>query len=147
MCKTVIIHRRSFVFHVYGYRSKYKFTRAIYHDIEARTSWYNFFAPSNDTIRELRFWLKNLSDHQGYSIKHKPAFTKVIFSDPSDTGFGGFVCERLNELICSGSFSSPEAPSSSTTRELLAIKYVLQSFSHLLKGGNSPIEYRQSKYF
>lgn len=110
------------------------FTRGIYRDIESRISWYNFFEPSTDTKSELKFWSKNLKNHDGYSMKHSPAHTKVIFSDASDSGFGGFVCEKLNRKVCAGSFSSLESSSSSTYRELLTIKYVLQSFSRFLTG-------------
>lgn len=56
-----------------------------------------------------------------------------MFTDASSHGYGGFTLQRLNELICSGSFADSVIQTSSTYRELLAVKYVLKSFGDLLK--------------
>ena len=58
----------------------------------------------------------------------------MIFTDASDTGYGGFTVDNLGEHICAGKFSAEEADSSSTCRELLAVKFVLQSYGNMLEG-------------
>ena len=53
--------------------------------------------------------------------------------DASDEGYGGFVLKHLNKEICSAKFDEYEKETSSTVRELLAVKHVLTSFGYILK--------------
>ena len=57
----------------------------------------------------------------------------MIFTDASESGYGGFIAERLNKVICVGRFDEFEKATSSTARELSAINYVLKSFGSKLK--------------
>ena len=47
-------------------------------------------------------------------------------------GYGGFTVHKLQKLICSGKFTFREKQQSSTFRELLAVKFVLQSYAKIL---------------
>ena len=59
--------------------------------------------------------------------------TKIVFTDASEEGYGGFICERLSQKICCGKFQPFEKDTSSTEKELLAVKYVLKSFGNQLQ--------------
>ena len=65
-------------------------------------------------------------------MKGSAITTKVIFSDASDHDYGGFVMTRLGNLVAKGSFDEAECLESSTYRELIAVKYILQSFGNLV---------------
>ena len=108
------------------------FTRNIYKTIETRFSWYEPLFINFETKNELQFWNENIKNYNGYTFKPYPTTAKVIFTDASEKGYGGFICERLSKKLCVGQFTNKEISESSTTRELLAVKYVLQSFGHLL---------------
>ena len=56
-----------------------------------------------------------------------------MFPDANDEGYGGYVLKHLNKEICSAKFDKFEKETSSTFRELLAVKYVLISFGYILK--------------
>ena len=48
--------------------------------------------------------------------------------DTGGSGYGGFTFSKFERLICGGSFTLGERKQSSSFRELLAIKLVLQSY-------------------
>ena len=108
------------------------FTRHMYYFIESRYTWFEIEILNADTLSELNFWYTNIENYNGYTFKPRPVTTKLVFSDASDFGYGGFTCKKLGEKICVGRFSRLESTTSSTTRELLAVKYVLSSFGNLL---------------
>jgi len=58
--------------------------------------------------------------------------SEVVFSDASNTGFGGYTVEN-GGLIASGQWSKEETQQSSTWRELRAVHLVLESFSSKLQ--------------
>ena len=110
------------------------FTRNMYFQIESRQSWHDAYELFDKTKDELNFWLENIEKSNVFSFKPKPVTAKVVFTDASEEGYGGFVFNRLSEEICKGRFTFDECGSSSTSRELLAIKYVLSSFGKILTG-------------
>jgi len=61
-----------------------------------------------DVIQELQFWQTNLKNVKAFRIKTKPGNTKVIFSDASGTGYGGYAVEKLGNIIAKGSFGRHE---------------------------------------
>ena len=61
-----------------------------------------------------------------------------MFTDASDYRYGGFILKLLNKEVCPAKFKDCEKQVSLTHRELLAVKYVLDSFGDIL--GN---QYRQ----
>ena len=109
------------------------FTRNLYRLIESRITWYEPIVLTNEAIEELNFWLKNIHFRNGFTFKPRPTTSKMIFTDASESGYGGFIAERLNKVICVGRFDEFEKATSSTARELSAINYVLKSFGSKLK--------------
>ena len=59
--------------------------------------------------------------------------TRIVYSDASDTGYGGYSVE-VGPHIAQGSWSKHEANLSSTWRELKAVYRVLCSLAPNLKG-------------
>ena len=84
---------------------------------------------SQDCHQELQFWYKNIVSNNGYSIKRNHPTSQIIFCDASDNAYGGFMLHRLGKPICQSRFSHDELGTSSTYRELLAIKNCLLSFA------------------
>lgn len=85
---------------------------------------------------EFDFWLRNLNNLNGYPIKTCNVSSKIVYSDASDTGYGGYVVQKLGDLLATGKFSPQESATSSTSRELLAVRYILQSFGLQLQNEN-----------
>ena len=106
----------------------------MYSQIEARRSWWDYGTPEEGTSRELRFWSRNIEKFNGCSFKPRTETSKMVFTDASSTGYGGFYVSKLGQHICTGEFTSSEANTSSTFRELLAVKLVLQSYGEELRG-------------
>ena len=108
------------------------FTRNIYREITWATSWYQRLRITQDTKDDLHFWIKNIDHINGCSFKHRPATTQMVFTDASEDGYGGFTVHKLQKLICAGKFDRYAREQSSTFRELLAVKLVLQSYGNIL---------------
>ena len=109
------------------------FTRQMYKLIENRLTWYSANELDDLTKSELHFWDKNLKASNGFRIKKGYETTKVVYSDASESGYGGYILQKLGNVMARGTFHTNEKHTSSTYRELLAVKYVLQSFGELLK--------------
>ena len=88
---------------------------------------------SKELESELTFWKLNLSASNGVEFNTSPVITKVCYSDASEYAYGGFIVEKLGNIIAQGNFSKSESNTSSTYRELLAVKNVLSSFSQKLR--------------
>ena len=108
-------------------------TRNMYVLIESRVTWYHPIALTEGAFNELRFWIENIQSRNGLTFKPRPTTSKVVFTDASDSGYGGFIAERLGKPICVGKFQEFEMGTSSTTRQLSAVKYVLGSFGSILE--------------
>jgi len=61
-----------------------------------------------------------------------PSAVRVVYSDASCTGYGGYMVEHGNN-VANGQWSSSEVNQSSTWRELRAVRLVLESFQSKLK--------------
>ena len=57
----------------------------------------------------------------------------MMFTDAGESGYGGFMVNQLEKLVCRGKFTEYEKQQSSTFRELLAVKFVLQGYGTILK--------------
>ena len=107
-------------------------TRSVYAQVTDAPAWdYRVFLNSHSR-QELSFWSETYDFDIGYTFKFKPVTAKVIFTDASDFGYGGFLLRRLGKDIVRGSFSHEEQNKSSTERELLGVLYVLQSLAQKL---------------
>ena len=109
------------------------FTRQMYKFIESRKFWFKPEIISVELFSELKFWLEGLDNNNGFRIKQNIQTTKVVYSDASGTGYGGYIVDRLGNEIARGTFTEFERGTSSTYRELLAVKNVLQSVGFLLR--------------
>ena len=68
----------------------------------------------------------------GKEIWHSPSAMKVVHSDASDTGYGGYTMEHGCH-IAHGRWSEEEASRSSTWREIRAVRLILESLIPILK--------------
>ena len=78
---------------------------------------------------ELQFRKSSL---QGYDSQPIWRCVRVVYSDASDTGFGGYTVEHAGE-VAHGHWDPLEAQQSSTWRELRAVGLVLNSLMVKLK--------------
>ena len=60
-----------------------------------------------------------------------PAAVRVVYSDASSTGYGGYLVEHGNH-VAHGQWNEQEKGKSSTWRELAAVDRVLRAVSGLL---------------
>ena len=109
------------------------FTRKMYNFVDISHTWDGPHNLDAGTIAELRFWLDNLNRVNGYSIKDKHAITKIVYSDASEHSYGGYILQKLGNVIAHGTFDREEQGRSSAYRELAAVRRMLDSFSHLLR--------------
>jgi len=59
---------------------------------------------------------------------------RVAYSDASDTGYGSYIVELGPQLAAQGVWSADLTKESSTLREILAVRKVLQFFAPQLAG-------------
>ena len=103
------------------------FTRKMYSFVDACPTWDGSASLTAEVRDEIAFWSDSINSVNGFQVKPTHAFTKVVYSDASDQGYGGYIAEKLGAVIARGSFTPEEAEGSSTVRELLAVKHVLHS--------------------
>ena len=108
-------------------------TRNCYATIEQRTSWDQLLFVSLEIRNELFFWRSNIDSVNGKPMSSKSIAVGVVYSDASDTGFGGYFVQCGQDLV-SGTWSDKEMRTSSTLREILAVKFVLLSLLDPLSG-------------
>ena len=99
---------------------------------ESRLTWDADKTMTIDLVTELKFWQSNLKRSNGLSFKNTPQITQIVYSDASAHSYGGFTIQKQGQIVARGDFKNEEVETSSTFRELLAVKYVLQSFSNIL---------------
>lgn len=107
-------------------------TRALYALLDSRRSWFDVLSLNEEARAELNFWNACLEYFNGQSLWQSPSTTRVVYSDASDTGFGGYIVEH-GPLIAHGQWTEGEAKQSSTWRELKAVAQVLESVVSRLK--------------
>ena len=102
-------------------------TRSLYAVINSRRSWCQKLGLTKEARNEVEYWLARISEFNGQDIWPKPLALRLVYSDASSTGFGGYMVEYINP-VANGQWSAEEAAQSSTWRELRAVKLVLKSF-------------------
>ena len=100
-------------------------TRNMYAVLNSRQAWCQLLRISHEAKMKLRFWLGQLKYFNGQNIWHSPFAIRVVYSDASDTGHGGYVVEHSCH-IAQGQWLPHEARLSSTWRELQVVLKVLQ---------------------
>ena len=107
-------------------------TRKLYFLLNQKTAWCQYLPLSLDAKQELAFWLERITEFNGQNIWPKPSAMRVVYTDASDTGYGGYLVEHGN-LVANGQWANDGEKQSSTWRELWAVRLVLESFQTLLK--------------
>lgn len=110
-------------------------TRNCYLAINQRHSWDDPLFLSPEIRQELTFWLNNIDSFNGKAMIPKSSAVGIVYSDASSSGFGGYLVQCGRECV-SGSWTSAARNTSSTLREILAVKYVLMSFVSKLAGAS-----------
>ena len=106
-------------------------TRALYAALNNRSSWADKCHLPAEAREELEFWKTNVQLLNGKPIWFSPGTTRIVYSDASSSGYGGYVVELGNEIV-HGQWSVEEVKHSSTWRELKAVYLILQSFARRL---------------
>ena len=103
-------------------------TRSLYAVINSRSSWYKKLQLPAEAQLELSFWKNSITDYKNQPIWRSPSAVRVVYSDASDTGYGGYVVKH-GPCVVHGQWSTTEAKQSSTWRELAAVLRVLESIA------------------
>ena len=74
-------------------------TRALYAMLNARGSWFQQVLFTSDALEELAFWLRHISALNGQNLWPDPSAVRVVYSDASDTGYGGYCVEHGGCII------------------------------------------------
>ena len=106
-------------------------TRSLYAVLESRIAWCEHLRLPEDAYKELEFWSTNLAEYKAQPIWHSPSAVRVVYSDASATGYGGYIVEH-GCYTAYGQWEAIEASQSSTWRELSAVWRVLQSLAGAL---------------
>ena len=107
-------------------------TRSLYALLNSRHYWCEPLTIPHEARQELLFWLDNLNTLNGQGIWHSPSALRVVYSDASDTGYGGYTVEHGHHMA-QGLWTQDEATRSSTWRELRAVRMVLESLMEKLR--------------
>ena len=75
------------------------FSRNCYVAIECRTSWDQPLNASSGIRYELSFWLSNFDIISGKVMSPKSSTVGVVYSDASDSGFGGYFVQCGVDLV------------------------------------------------
>ena len=68
--------------------------RSMYTQLETRLSWWEMLEITPEARQELEFWKACLVDYNCQPIWHSPFVVRVVYSDASDIGYGGYVVEH-----------------------------------------------------
>ena len=107
-------------------------TRNLYFILNQKNAWCQNLVLTPEALQQLRFWLKEIANFNGHQIWPKPSAVRVVYSDASDTGYGGYMVEHGN-MVANGQWSEEVAKLSSTWCELHAVRLILEAFQTLLK--------------
>ena len=111
----------------------YIMTKCLSFDINQSTSWNGHIMLSELSREQIAFWAKNISELNKRHFNFDQSCQRIVYSDASDTGYGGYVVET-SFSTAHGMWASSEKENSSTWKELMAVKKVLLSLVELLHG-------------
>ena len=107
-------------------------TRSMYAMLDCREYWCQTIPITEEARKELNFWLEQIDSISGQEIWHSPSAVRVVYSDASNTGYGGFTVEHRCHIV-QGMWPEDEAKQSSTWREIRAVRLVLESLIPMQK--------------
>ena len=88
-------------------------TRSLYVVLESRQLWGEILWLSSEASAELTFWYSGMEQYNAQPTWYSPSAVRMVYSDASDTGFGGYVVE-YGECVTHGQWTASEAKQSST---------------------------------
>ena len=65
--------------------------RQLYTLTSTRYFWCHILEISAEARFELQFWAEQLEKFNGQDIWHSPSTIRFVYSDASDTGYGGYM--------------------------------------------------------
>ena len=107
-------------------------TCSMYVVLNSRRSWCQLVVLLPEAKDELLFWQRQIEVFNGQSIWPSPSAVRVVYSDASNTGYGGYYVEHGGH-VDNGQWTEQEAQQSSTWRELKAVRLVLESLVDKLR--------------
>ena len=105
-------------------------TRYLSADILQAKHWDMYIRLCDESRQQLLFWNNNLDVLNSKDLYESHKCTKLVYSDASSTGYGGYEVNTING-ISHGLWSHEESLKSSTWRELVAVHRVLLSLKHI----------------
>ena len=69
-------------------------TRGMYTVLNARASWFQQVLLTSGAREELAFWLRHISALNGQNLWPDPSAVRVVYSDASGIGYGGYCVEH-----------------------------------------------------
>ena len=108
-------------------------TRSMFFCISQKRNWSSTVVLNQDAQNELNFWLAKVDQYNGRPMVPQSSCVGVVYSDASDTGFGGYLV-KCGKHEVARSWDIHQLSFSSTLKELLAVKYVLISLNDKLSG-------------
>ena len=108
-------------------------TRSMYSIIQSRKSWQDRLWLDDNAKGELVFWHSSLEQFNGQPLWRSPSAIRIVYSDASDTGFGGYSVEHGKHIV-HGQWTYTEGKRSSTWRELRAVAEMLDTIIHKMAG-------------
>ena len=105
-------------------------TRHCQMSVAAAQNWDSVFLLDRYCVVELEFWKNNLRSVNTRSVSDSVTPFVSIYSDASDVACAGHIDGK--DICAHRMFTEAERQESSTYRELLAVQFVLSSFSSFL---------------
>ena len=106
-------------------------TKGLYATLQTSNAWRVMLELSADAKIELTFWKQSIEKVNGQPIWHSPSAVQIVYSDASNTGYGGYMVKH-GMHVAQGNWLEHEAKQSSTWRELVAVGRVLQAIASKL---------------
>ena len=88
-------------------------THSMYALIESRMSWCEMLRITRELRNEFKFSLTGLETFKSQLIWHRPSTVRVVYSDASDTSYGGYIVEH-GLYVVQGQGTQEQAGQSST---------------------------------
>ena len=69
-------------------------TRSLYAPLNTRNSWSDRLSLDSESLGELHSWYFNLKGLDFQPLWRQPGAVRIVYSDASDTGHGGYTVEH-----------------------------------------------------
>ena len=99
-------------------------THSLYAVLNSKAAWCQRLVLSLEATVEISF--------NGQQIWPRPSAVRLVYSDASSTGYGGYLVEHGNKMA-NGQWSESESKQSSTWHEIKAVTLVFEPFQSKLE--------------